>query len=118
MFSIPGKFTVTLTATDAAGNEGADQVVVTVLDTTPPVADAGPDLEMDQGQLVEFDASASTDNVGVTGAVWTFTHGGEEMSLAGVGGDVLGGAQRLRCSRQLGNGRVAGGGKGRHTAYR
>nr|WP_303648795.1 PQQ-binding-like beta-propeller repeat protein [Haloarchaeobius litoreus] len=35
-FSDPGTYTVTLTAADAAGNEGTDTLSVTVNDTTPP----------------------------------------------------------------------------------
>jgi hypothetical protein len=43
-----GVHVVTLNATDEAGVVGSDNVTVTVVDTTPPVADAGPDLTVEQ----------------------------------------------------------------------
>jgi len=43
-----GPHIVTLNATDDAGNIGSDNVTVTIVDTTPPVVDAGPDLTVEQ----------------------------------------------------------------------
>jgi hypothetical protein len=43
-----GVHVATLNATDDAGNTGSDNVTVTVIDTIPPVADAGPDLTVEQ----------------------------------------------------------------------
>ena len=43
-----GTHIVTLNATDEAGNTGSDTVTVTVVDTIPPVVDAGPDLTVEQ----------------------------------------------------------------------
>jgi hypothetical protein len=43
-----GAHVVTLNATDEAGNTGSDSVTVTVIDTTPPVVDAGPDMTVEQ----------------------------------------------------------------------
>jgi PKD repeat protein len=84
MLSTAGVYIITLTTTDAAGNQGADQLIITVRDTTPPLANAGPDIEVNQGQEVELDASRSTDNVGVKGAVWTFEYEGETRELFGT----------------------------------
>jgi hypothetical protein len=39
---------VTLNATDEAGNTGSDSVTVTIIDTTPPMVNAGPDLTVEQ----------------------------------------------------------------------
>jgi PKD repeat protein len=39
-----GNHTVTLNATDQAGNVGSDNVVVAIIDTIPPVVNAGPDV--------------------------------------------------------------------------
>jgi len=78
-FNAGGTFAVTLTVRDAAGNTDTDVVVITVSpppDTTPPVADAGPDQVVTVGTPVTFDGSASTDNVGVTNYTWTFDDGG------------------------------------------
>ena len=71
-FATLGVYVVTLNVSDAAGNWDTDEVVITVLDETPPVANAGPDQTVDQGTEVTFDGSGSTDNVGVTGYAWTF----------------------------------------------
>ena len=47
MFNL-GVHTVTLNATDEAGNTGSDSVTVQIIDTTPPVVYAGPDLTVEQ----------------------------------------------------------------------
>jgi hypothetical protein len=83
-FDTLGVFTVTLTVTDAVGHQAMDILTITVVDTTPPVADAGPDIEMDQGEEASFDASLSTDNIGITGAVWAFAYEGESTELRGT----------------------------------
>ena len=41
-------------------------------DTVPPSADAGQDQTVEKGMNVDFDASGSTDNVGITSYVWDF----------------------------------------------
>ena len=43
-----GEHTLRLEATDFSGNVGTSTVTVTVLDTTPPTLDAGPDQTLDQ----------------------------------------------------------------------
>jgi len=43
-----GPHTVALNATDEAGNTGSDSVMVNIVDTTPPVVNAGPDLTVEQ----------------------------------------------------------------------
>ncbi|MCJ2531131.1 MAG: PKD domain-containing protein, partial [Candidatus Thermoplasmatota archaeon] len=75
-FSDPGSYTVTLTIVDAAGNTATDALTVTVLDTTSPAADAGPDQTVEVEAVVTFDGSGSSDNVGVTNYTWTFQDGG------------------------------------------
>jgi hypothetical protein len=40
--------TVTLNATDDEGNTGSDNITVTIVDTIPPIADAGPDITVEQ----------------------------------------------------------------------
>jgi len=72
-FDNAGTFVVTLTAKDAAGNRATGTMTVTVLDTTAPVADGGPDRAVDEGHLMVFDASGSSDNVGIVNFTWTFT---------------------------------------------
>ena len=43
-----GTHVVTLNATDLAGNTGSDNIAITVVDTIPPVVDAGPDMIVEQ----------------------------------------------------------------------
>ena len=82
-FNAVGSYDVTLTVRDAAGNENSDTLTVTVGDTVPPVADAGPDQNMMAGEFVYFDASASSDNVGIVNWTWTFTSDGIDYTLWG-----------------------------------
>ena len=72
-FLTPGIFVVTLNVTDAAGNWNVSTTIITVLDITAPVVDAGPDQTVDEGALVVFDGSGSTDNVGIVNYTWTFS---------------------------------------------
>jgi len=75
-FSNAGTFVVTLSVTDAANNVGNDTMIVTVYaDATPPLADAGPDRVVYKGGTMAFDASRSTDNIGIASYTWTFTDG-------------------------------------------
>jgi len=82
-FTVPGIYSITLEARDSAGNRGTDTVAVTVNDTTPPVADAGPDREVDEGGIVCLNGSASSDNLGIVGYSWRFNDGVADVALAG-----------------------------------
>lgn len=53
-------------------------------DTTPPVARAGPARTVNQGTLVNFDGSASTDNTGITNYTWAFWDGGAKSLYGAV----------------------------------
>jgi len=83
-FNTAGTYLVTLTVRDAAGNTATDTMTVTVNDTTDPVADAGPDQTVFEGDTVTFNGAASTDNVGVVNWTWTFTDGAP-VTLYGSG---------------------------------
>ena len=83
-FLVPGVYTVTLTVVDPEGNAGADQVVITVLDETAPVADAGDDVVVDQHLAVIFDGTGSSDNVGIVRWTWTFMQVGAPVVLEGM----------------------------------
>lgn len=74
-FATPGVYTVTLNVTDAAGNWDTDTVKITVLDVTNPMADAGSDQTVKAGETVSFDASGSSDNVGIASHEWDFGDG-------------------------------------------
>jgi PKD repeat protein len=79
-FNTPGVYTITLNVTDAAGNWATDTVIITVLDITKPVANAGQDQTVNVGATVTFDASGSSDNVGVVSYEWNF---GDETTGTG-----------------------------------
>lgn len=74
-FTQPGIYLVTLNVWDAAGNWDNDTVNVTVVDVTPPVADAGPDVFSDISTAKVLDGSRSTDNVEIVNYTWTFVDG-------------------------------------------
>ncbi|MCJ2556358.1 MAG: Ig-like domain-containing protein [Candidatus Thermoplasmatota archaeon] len=84
VFTEPGVYTITLEVDDWANPPATDTVQITVLDVTPPTADAGPDRNVPSGTLVQFDGSGSTDNVGVVNYTWTFTYNATLITLYGV----------------------------------
>lgn len=69
--------TFELTVTDDDGDIDTDTVDITVLDDTPPVANAGPDQAVNEGMApVTLNGSGSSDAVGViTDYSWTQTAG-------------------------------------------
>jgi len=74
-FANPGVYTITLKVTDPAGNTATGTITITVLDITKPVANAGQDQTVNAGATVSFDASGSTDNVGIVSYEWNFGDG-------------------------------------------
>ena len=72
-----------LQVTDDDGATGTDEVVVTV-GNAPPIADAGPDIQVPEGTEVTLDGSSSTDPDGsIEDFVWEQT-GGPSVQLAGA----------------------------------
>jgi PKD repeat protein len=87
-FDEVGVYTVTLEVSDAAGNTATDTLDVSVAegepsDEIPPTAEAGPDQAVVVGETIQFDASGSTDNVGIETYLWNFGDG------ASAGGAVV-----------------------------
>jgi len=82
-FNIPGVYIVTLEVTDAAGNSATDTITVTAVDIWPPVPRADTLHDIATNTTVEFNASDSTDNVGIISYRWTFQYDGEDVVLAG-----------------------------------
>ncbi|MEE9489993.1 MAG: Ig-like domain-containing protein [Thermoplasmata archaeon] len=83
-FVTPGDYTAILNVRDNASNGGADNMVVTVFDADPPIADAGPVQIVNEDTVVTFNGSGSTDNVGVVDYRWTFIEGANVVALIGV----------------------------------
>ena len=81
-FHTVGEYLVTLEAQDDAGNRASDTLIVTVNDITPPDANAGMDIIIDQGDMVNlFILQQSLDNVGVSDWTWTFEYNGTCQTL-------------------------------------
>jgi parallel beta-helix repeat protein len=53
-------------------------------DSVPPVANAGPDQVVDEDVRVYFTGYLSTDDIQVRVHLWSFTDGGQTVTLAGV----------------------------------
>ncbi|MEM4169668.1 MAG: PKD domain-containing protein, partial [Thermoproteota archaeon] len=61
---------------DNAGNEEIHKFITGIkLDKTRPVANAGQDRKVNVGDTVVFDASMSTDNIGIVSYEWDFGDG-------------------------------------------
>ncbi len=84
VFRLPATYLIELRVTDGAGNEDFDTIFVTIPDAEYPMADAGPDQEVDQGTIVVLDASGSSDNMGIDNYLWAFSYSGETVLLYGV----------------------------------
>ena len=70
-----GMYTAALTVWDYSGNSAMSTMTVTVRGTKAPVPLGGGDRSVDETQSLFFDASASTDNVGVVSYAWDFGDG-------------------------------------------
>ena len=82
-FKDAGLFPVTLMVSDAAGYPGADEILVTVRDSTPPLAKAGTDMIVHQYTYFIFNGSASSDNMGIMNFSWSFEYDDEVINLYG-----------------------------------
>jgi PKD repeat protein len=61
-YSSPGVYDVTLKVMDSKGGMDVDNCIITVLQSgQPPVADAGQDQTVDEGDTVQFDGTGSFD---------------------------------------------------------
>ena len=65
-----GSYEFTLMVEDGASLIGFDYVTAEVTPDAPPVADAGPDMTVDEDTDFAFDGSASYDDVGIDNYTW------------------------------------------------
>ena len=83
-----GTITYYITALDAASNTATDPASgsydITVTDNDDPVADAGPDQSVLVNEIVSFDGTGSSDNVGIVSYSWDFN------ASNGIGEDATG----------------------------
>ncbi|MDH3365227.1 MAG: PKD domain-containing protein, partial [Thermoplasmata archaeon] len=78
-----GVYTFTVYVDDGRGENVSESAVATITSSEAPVADAGSDQTVDEGDEVTFDGSASTDDVDIVNYTWTFDYDGEEEELYG-----------------------------------
>ncbi len=84
LFVQPGMYEVDLTVSDLYMNSASDSLLVQVLDTRAPVADAGGPLSVGQYSTVTLDGSRSRDDVGIVSAEWRCVEGWAFYSLDGL----------------------------------
>ena len=82
-FTKYGTYIVTLKVTDSGGNFDTASISVSTNDGINPVANPGIDQFEVIGQVIEFNGSASTDNVDIAEYVWNFYHNGTLITLNG-----------------------------------
>ncbi|MFQ6107090.1 MAG: ABC transporter substrate-binding protein [Thermoplasmata archaeon] len=78
-----GEFQFRISANDSFDSWVSYVGVFSISDDIPPVADAGPDQTVDQGDVVQLDGSGSRDNWMVENYTWTFFNGTDVVTLYG-----------------------------------
>jgi len=73
-FDITGMYMITLTVFNSLDQSSNDTMTVTVRDITPPMAEAGNNITIDQHETVTFNANKSTDNIGIINYRWIFIY--------------------------------------------
>jgi len=80
-FNLPGRYNITLNATDVEGNWATDTMILIVLDSTRPTALAGHDIHLDQHMNSDFNASGSYDNIAIMNYTWSFQYRNKHILL-------------------------------------
>ncbi|MDP6156208.1 MAG: PKD domain-containing protein [Candidatus Thermoplasmatota archaeon] len=84
VFDLAGRYNVTLSGIDEAGNRATDNLTLLIRDIERPVVDAGRDRTVDQGDRVVFNGSLSRDNVAVDNYTWDFHYDEQDYILYGA----------------------------------
>jgi len=79
-FDIPGTYHVTLRVSDAKGNWAVDTIILTVRDSDLPIARAGENMTVHQGEIIYLNGTASF-VIGISNYTWNFTYDGNEEFL-------------------------------------
>lgn len=83
-YSDLGIYSFSIYAKDSSGNWGSTSDVFVIVDTTSPLANAGPDQDVAAGDTVHFDGSLSSDNFAIETYEWMFNDGTGVINLNGV----------------------------------
>jgi len=78
-----GLHTLLFRSADRLGIVETARILAVFLDVAAPIADAGPDLTGARGTTFVLDATRSADDSGIVNATWTFTVGGNPVTLYG-----------------------------------
>lgn len=79
-----GIHSIEIVALDHAMNAAPTVWFFAKIDDIPPVAKAGDDFEITEGDMVSFDGSLSSDNIGIETYQWQFHDGFKDTLLTGV----------------------------------
>ena len=85
-FAEVGTYEISLRVADEMENWATAYHNITVIDITPPIADAGSNVEIDQHETITLDGHGSTDNVGIVNWTW---HIPEEIGSGTVYGPIM-----------------------------
>lgn len=83
-YSELGTYNFVVSAVDTSDNWGSETGTFEMQDSALPRAEAGADRSILEGNIVTFDASASTDNFGISSYEWSFNDGTEDIVLGGI----------------------------------
>ncbi|UCG70710.1 MAG: carboxypeptidase regulatory-like domain-containing protein [Thermoplasmata archaeon] len=75
-YDILGDYQIVIWAEDANGVETTYLDTITVTDSSPPTADAGPNQQVTVGTQVTLDGGLSSDNHGIANYTWSFNENG------------------------------------------
>jgi len=84
VFAFAGVYEIFLNVSDEADNWDVDQMTLIITDIEPPMADAGPNIQVVQGTLVTLDGTGSTDNVEIIAFNWIFAENSLIKSIMGA----------------------------------